>query len=247
MVGIDNSEAWKQIPPEEKIELMARSHASGVMAVAITIVICSTIALALKISWIMWASIILSPMVFQFAAGKSWRDLRPRIMLEYLAARSAARRFAFTEGAKDLQLNLIFRGKLEHVFEREDIEEALQASIEDNAKAEVWIALFKDTLIMLNERPGGAGLALGQNINDRLAVESSDDGQYTNSKEVLLTARDKVGGQRKYKVTSKYPGALAVFEKRLLQLQSEVKKQAARTLESAQQAQVEEEQTLSGF
>ncbi len=224
MIGIDNTEAWKQIPPEEKVELMARAHSNGFLSALITIIVCSTIAASLKMSFIMWGAIILSPLIFQFAAGKAWRGLRPRIMLEYLAARSAARRFAFAEGAKDLSLNLIFRGNLNRTFEREDIERALEAAVSNNKQSEVWIAVFRDTLVMLKEDAGGASLALGHPLNERLTLESSDKGGYSNQKEIKLISKDRMGNTQTFKVTSKYPGALAVFEKRVQQLQNENRK-----------------------
>jgi len=229
MQSIDNSEAWKQIPPEEKLEIMSRAHATGFFAAVVAVVVCSTIALALKISTIMWASIVLSPLVFQFASGKAWKGLKPRIMLEYLAARSVVRRFAFAEGAKDLHLNLIFRGKLENIFENDAIQEALEAVVSRTKEASVWIALFPDALIMITERPGGAVLAMGHLVNDKLTIQSSDNGNYTNGKELTIVAKDrKAGAVKKYKITSRHPGALAVLEKRILQFQEESKQRMAR-------------------
>ena len=223
MLGTDGSETWKLVPPEEKIELMSKAHSVGVLSAIIAIIIFSTIALALKIAALMWVGILVSPLIFQFSSGKSWRGLKPRVMLEYLGARSAARRFAFAEGARDLQVKLVFRGRLERLFDRPDLQEALEAAAQRTKEAEVWVALFRDTVVMLNERPGGAVLSYGHQINDKLVLQSSDQGAYTRGKEVTIISKEKNGEERKFKLTSKFPGALAVFEKTTLQLQSELK------------------------
>jgi hypothetical protein len=221
-VGIDGSEAWRQVAPEEKVEMLNRAHAVGVIAAFVSIVILSTIAVAFKTSAIMWGSLIIAPLIFQYAAGKAWRGLKPRVMLEYLAARSAARRFAFSQGSKDLHLQLLFRGKLTQ--ERKDIQEALEAAVKNLEETETWVALFRDTIVMINERPGGAGLAFGHEINDRIQIQSSDTGGYSNDKEINIQAKDRLGAALSLKLTSKYPAALAVFEKLVLQLQNEIRK-----------------------
>ncbi len=233
-MSIENTDTWRAIPPEEKVELMARAQSKGFMAAFMTCIVGSTIALSLHVGAIMWASIIIAPFVFQFAAGKAWRGFRPRLMLEYLACRSAARRFAFSAGSKDLTANLIFRGQLELIFEQEDSQERLDAEVNNNQILDVWIAVFRDTLIMLTERPGGATIAVSSPINDKMKVESSDNGGYTQSKEVLLSVRDKLGADKRYKVTSKYPAALVVFEKRLLKFQIENRERIERELKMLQ-------------
>jgi len=222
--AIDSSEAWRQVSPEEKIEMMNRSHAVGVSTAFVSFVILCTLAVAFQTVAIMWSGLIISPLIFQYAAGKAWRDIKPRVMLEYLAARSAARRFAFAEGAKDLHLQLMFRGNASPMADRGDIEKALEVALQSTHQAETWIALFQDTVVMIHEHPGGASLAFGREINERLKIESSDNGGYSNEKHLIFSAKDKFGEEQKIKVTSRYPGALAVFEKRTLQLQNEIRK-----------------------
>lgn len=221
MDSLKESEIWRSIPPEEKIELMAKAHAKGIMSSGILIIVGCTIAVGLKVSWIMWGSLIISPFIFQFAAGKEWRGLKPRVMLEYLAARSAARRYAFDQRGKDLTPRLVFRGTLEEEFDRDHVQEALEAMIENTKQAEVWVSLFGDTVVMISERVGGAELKLGHLIDEKLTVSSqsaSGGGDYSNDKVVQLIIKDKGKPERRFRLTSRYPAALVVFEKRLLQL-----------------------------
>lgn len=208
---------------------MARAHAKATFACIISVVVCCTLAIGLQFSWLMWGSFICIPFIFQFAAGKAWRVFRPTIMLEYLAARAAARRYAFAANAKDLTLALMFRGKVERVFEGEEgALLALEAAIESNLQTDVWIALFTDALIMMSERPGGASLEFAHLVNESLQVEGlspSGQGEYSSDREVKLSYTDRRSARElKFKVVSKYPASMVVFEKKLLALRREWRK-----------------------
>lgn len=219
--AIDSTEMWRQIPPEEKIELLSRAHTAGVSAALIAILCGGTMAVGLKQEWFLWGALIASPLIFQVVAGRSWRALRPRVMLEYLAARSAARRFAFTARGKDLTLKLMFRGYYQEVFETDQIQEELEASISKNREAAVWIALFGDAVVLISERAGGAQAEFAQALTERLDVQVKNPdvakSDYSAGKEVYLAYHSRMLGHRKIKVTSKYPAAMVVFEKILSQ------------------------------
>jgi len=221
MTSFDNHEAWRSIPPEEKLEIMAQANSKATLAVIVTVIIMGTCAVALQTPWILWASLLTAPLVFQFAAGKDWRARKPAMMLKYLAARSASRRYAYTNKSKELNLSLIFRGYVERVIEKENVEETLQAMINQVRELEVWIALFDDIVIVMSEQPGGARLEFSHALNKGLSIEShSESGEdYTSDKEVTLSYENRKGGRCVYRITSQYPGALVVFEKRIKMLQ----------------------------
>jgi hypothetical protein len=220
MDGFSGDDIWRSVPPEEKFQILAQAHAAGVVSAVITIIICSTIAIGLKMSWLLWGSVICSPFIFQFAAGKKWRDVRPRVMLEYLAARSAARRFAFSARGKDLTCKFMFRGKLEQVFDEGAMQEALEALIQNNKEAQVWVALFGDSVVMMEERLGGAEARYAQLIDSKLSLEShalDGKGDYSSNKELIFKTSPKGKPSEKFRLTSPYPAALVVFEKKLKQ------------------------------
>ncbi len=220
----DSSEVWRQIPPEEKLAMMNNAHATGVLATVISLIILCTIAVGLNLSWLMWGSFMTAPFVFQFASGKRWRALRPKTMLEYMAAKSAARRFAYAAGSKDMRVVLMFRGTLETVFDDDHRTEELEAQIADHKQAEVWIALFADCIIMMSERPGGAELSFGYLLNDRIRIEGRSpdgEGEYSSRRAVYFSCVDKLKEERHYVLTSQFPAALVVFEKQALQNQRE--------------------------
>lgn len=218
MEGFSGDEIWRSIPPEEKFQIMAEAQAAGIVASVISVIICSTIAVGLKLSWLMWGSLIATPFIFQFAAGKKWRTVRPRVMLEYLAARSAARRFAFATRGNDLACKFLFRGRLEKIFDEGAVQEVLEAMIENTKEAEVWVALFGDSLVMMEEHIGGAEARFSQLLDDHLKVQAralDDKGEYSSKRELIFTSTSKTRSQGKFRLTSTYPAALIVFEKKL--------------------------------
>lgn len=231
------SEIWRLVPPEEKLELMAKAQSRGVLAVSIAIIVCCTVAIGLKMSWVMWASFVCSPFIFQFAAGKAWRGLRPRCLLEYLAARSASRRYAFAARAKDLTPSLIFKGRLERVYETEHLQEALEAIASQTKEAEVWVSLFGDAVVMISERIGGAECKFSHLLDDKLIITAhSDSGKdYAVDKELLFSITDKTIGNVKYKLTSRHPAALLAFEKKMRVQQELVKRENTEFIESVEQ------------
>lgn len=209
-------EIWRLVPPEEKFAMLAKAQADGTLAAVLMMIVTGTMAVGLHLNALFWTGVLIAPVVFQFSSGKTWRDLRPRAMLEYLAARSAARRYAYSHRAKDLNVNIMFRGYLREVGEMEQMQENL-ADMSPAANYEfVWIALFPDTVIMMVENPGGAALRFAANINDRFHVEkveteNNPSGGLPN--ELTLRIDDKFGAKRRYSLKSPYGAALLVFQK----------------------------------
>jgi len=241
MIAIDAKELWRQIPPEEKFELIAKSHSRGFLCAFTAVVIASTVAVGLKAPWLIWSSLVISPLIFQFAAGKAWRALRPKLMLEHLAVRSAARRYAFAHRSQDLGLVTVFRGTLEEQFSEENISAALEATVENVRESAVWVALFNDAVVMVAERIGGAELKFVHLINDELEIKSESPvsgKEYAPDHVVFLQYPDyRTNQARKFKLTSKYPAALIVFEKKLLQLKSAAKELTPNTQNNSIEAE----------
>lgn len=220
----DSSEVWRQIPPEEKLQIMNKAHAAGVLSTVITVIVLSTIAIGLHQNWLVWGALMAAPFTFQFASGKRWRHLRPKVMLEYLAARSAARRFAYAVGSKDMRVCLVLKGELEEIFDAEHRTEELEAEIADHKETPVWVSLFSDCIIMMSERPGGAEQEFGYILNDRLKIEGrspSGEGDYSSRRELYFYCQDKLKNDHCYRLTSRFSAALVVFEKKALQYQKE--------------------------
>lgn len=239
MSKLSSDEIWRQIPPEEKFELLAKSQASGIQGALVLIITLATIAVGLKIKWLLWASFICSPLVYQFAAGKAWRKIKPGVMLEYLAARSVARRFAYISKAADLTPQVIFRAAVtEELNDSQNaINEAIQAIEKANERSLMWISLLNSAVVAFFEAPQGARLEFVSLINEQVKIEGRNldesDGDYSANRELLLTIYADSPKERKYRITSPYPAALVVFEKRLIQLKELAKIQAQFLLEQS--------------
>ena len=219
-VVLDPTNIWDSIPPEEKFELLAKAQARGVGAAIMLVIVGCTLAVGFRFDLLMWGSLLLSPLLFQFTAGKAWRDMRPPMLLEYLAARSAARRYAFSAKSRDLGLVLIFKGEFEPLAATEELEQTFARAF---APTQGWIALFNDCIVVITERPGGAECLFAQIVNDKLSItgRSPESGEeYANDREVILTTQTKRGDPVRVKLTSRYPAALVVFEKKSLQIAS---------------------------
>jgi hypothetical protein len=213
-IGINDKDLWRYIPPEEKIDLLNQVHARAVLACLITILITATCAIGLRFNWLFWASLIAIPLIFQFVAGKAWRDLRPRLMLEYLAARSVSRRFAFLNQSRSLTPQLIFRAYMEDVYDNELIQEVIDAMSSNSGPIEVWVALFFDTVIIMSERAGGAKLHFAAPL-DKLEIQTSSSSgrDYSSDLQIILSYTEIRKQEVRVKLTSKHPGALVVFDK----------------------------------
>jgi hypothetical protein len=215
---------WQGIPPEEKLEMMSAAHANGTGWVMAVIVLGGTLAVGLQVEWLLWGSMLMAPMIFQAAAGRTWRAARPISVLEYLAARTAARRYAFVVKSEDLYCRMIFRGVLEKIVEDPDeqYEDLFETTMRNNKK-EVWVALFGDAVVIMSERWGGAELEFGHLLNEKLLIESNSaeiGTDYSRDKEVFLEYEDRDSGKRRVRVTSRHPAALIVFEKKAREIQT---------------------------
>jgi hypothetical protein len=243
-MALDITDIWRNVPPEEKLEMMARAQSRGILVAFIVILVASTMAVGFQMPWLLWSSLLISPFVFQFATGKSWRDNRPKVLLEYLAARAVTRRYAFAVSAKDLGLKLIFKAILEEEYSDNNAQDALDRAFNKEKTTEVWVTLFNDAVVIISERLGGARCELASPFNDKLMVEAINESknEYGRGKTIILTLTDRTHVKRRFRVTSRYPAALLVFEKQLQQLLREAADHRARLLEEPpKKAAVEED------
>jgi hypothetical protein len=202
-------EIWRKIPPEEKLELMARAQSRGVAATLALLAITATVAVGLKLPWLFWGAFLVIPIVFQFAAMKEWRTLKPRTMLEYLAARSASRRFAYVALSQDLTVLLLYKGTLERlpVDSGEQLED-LSVDGTHGHTTPVWVALFPDTLVVMSERRGGAQPELVHTLREKLQLTAEGFDESGESRRLMVEINDETKPTQRWSITSSYPAAL---------------------------------------
>lgn len=224
---LNSDDIWRTIPPEEKLELLARSQYSGIMTSLMLIGISFTMAIALKIPWLIWASILGSPLLFQVSAHKKWRDIKPKRVLEYLAARTVARRFAYAANSDNLYIELLFKGqsqliakkKINEIDEKNAMVDLKIKEMEEGVRSTAtWIALLPGAVVGFREGRDGATLEFVSAIDKRMLVngESPDsETEYANDRTVFLTMKKSLTEDVTFKLTSDYPAALVAFEQSL--------------------------------
>ncbi|MGA1192588.1 MAG: hypothetical protein ACO3XO_09935, partial [Bdellovibrionota bacterium] len=164
-------------------------------------------------------SILVSPLIFQFAATRRWRTLRPKTILEYLAARSVTRRYAFAIKSEQLEHTLIFRGRLRH--ESDHVSELDSDDIPSGrSEIDVWIALFPDCVVVISEQRGGAILEFGHLFNSRFSIDSiaADGREYSSQLKVFLEYNDRTYGKHSVCLTSQHAAALNIFAKKMKEI-----------------------------
>lgn len=209
-------EIWRKITPEEKIDALNKSHAYGLLSSVIFIIICAAVSVGLRSKYLFWTALISSPMIFQFFSSRVWRDVKPRLILRYLAVRSVVRRFAFSAQSRSLEPELIFEGIVKEVpADTNDIEGVTQ-TLHHEDEYEVWVALFEDTIVMFKESKGGGQLVFSAPINEKLICEYPDDIKQKNYQEVLESEVKLQYTERRemtniFYLRSKQPASFVVF------------------------------------
>ncbi len=229
---------WNSVALEERLELIAKSQASGIIAATITVFIVSSIGYGLDNIWFVAAAIGSGFFVFPLFSSQTWRSGKPSLILAYLAIRTVSRRYAHVIGLTNIDLILVYKGTFEEVFNnREDKELHLQSQSIDfnnqgNADKEVWIILLKGGLLVLSEKRGGAKLEFATPIIADTIIEqiNEKDSQYSN----YIIHGSSMSKGRSARLGSKYTGAHYVFLKRFQALVFEAQK-SQETLEKLRQ------------
>ncbi len=216
---------WRTIPPEEKFQLIARSHSRGASVSISVIIVCCTLAVALQMQWLIWLGVAMMPFSFQFAASRSWRGVKGRMMLEYLAVRSVARRFGYATKATDLGIQMLIRAtiKEEYQSENDSLDAAFSMLERANNDAAMWIGLLSSAIVGFAEGRGGAEARFVAKIDDKVKLvgENSDgsENEYSANRQLKLSVTTAEGKVRDFRITSPHPAALVAFEKKFLGLQ----------------------------
>ncbi len=214
------NDAWHSVSLEERLELIARSQAYGIAAAMLSMLLMGTIAYGFDQIWLLAGGAALSVLVIPFFSDYSWRQDKPKLILNYLAVRSVARRYAYGYEIPDINIVLIFRGKMKHLFANKEEEELFKQSQEvdfytnNSREKDVWICLLQSGIVILSERPGGARLEYVTAITPNVRVRKPTSTEEAKPESVVIEGIGSALG-RTVAINSKYPGALYVFEKQL--------------------------------
>ena len=227
---------WNSVALEERLELIAKSQASGIISALIAIFVVGSIGYGLDNIWFLVVAVASGFFVFPLFSSQTWRSGKPSMILAYLAVRTVSRRYAYGFDLKNIDMVIIYRGTYEEIFHsREDEELHLQSqSIEFNEfrrnEKEVWIVLMKGGLLILSEKRGGAKLEFITPIMADTVIESKEGPKYT----TYTIEGSGINKGRVIRLESKYRGAHYVFLKRFQALVAE----CAKTQESLKKLRV---------
>ena len=221
---IDN--AWSSVSLEERLDLISRANAEGVVAAFGFLLLVGSIAYGFDKILLLGLAFFGMPFVMQIYASYCWRKHKPELILKYLAARTVARRYGYMYRIPDLDVLLIFRGKVQEIYE--DSVDELQAIKEDasdldlysqkkpSTVKEAWICLLRGCVIILVEDFGGAKMDFIMPFDANTTVEKLEEDQGDIPEGAMILTGDGLSRGRKLGVFSKYSAAMYVFEKQTL-------------------------------
>lgn len=227
-------DAWNAVAVEERLELLARAKAEGIMAAFCCVLLMGSIAYGFDKIWVLAGGAVASLLVIPLFSSYSWRRNKPALILSYLAVRSVARRYAYGHRMADLDVILIFRGQMEQLFNSEEErqlakqQETVDFDTHIERQKDVWICLMRGAVAVLSERLGGAKLEFIAPVLPELTTRKPKQGDELPERCVIINGLGPSKG-RSVAISSSYPGALYVFEKQLARLiqESVTKKQLA--------------------
>lgn len=223
--------AWNAVALEERLELVSRAKAQGLVAGVCFILLTGSIGYGFDRIEFLFGGMLASLFVGQLFSFYSWRSNKPEAILEYLAARSVARRYAYGYRMPDLDVVLIFRGFYEQIFTDEELGQLYEStktvdfSTKAASKKEVWICLMRGAVVILSERRGGAKLEFICPVTAEAVLRKPRPDEEVSDEALVLEGCGPTKG-RIAAITSQYPGAFLVFEKQLQRLLEEARRKA---------------------
>lgn len=219
--------AWNAVALEDRLELISRAQADGLLASIMCALLLGTVAYGFDKIWLLSCGLGLSFFfVLPIFMNYSWRKNQPALVLAYLAARAVARRYAFGYRFSDLSVVLIYRGTMREIFASKEAEEMhKQSQVVDfensyQAEKEVWICLLRGGLVVISERRGGAKLEFISPISLDLVCRKPKTNEDPDESAIVIEGSASSRG-RTVILKSPAVGAQYVFERQLLALVAE--------------------------
>lgn len=214
-ISIQN--AWNAVTLEERLELVSRCKAVGIISGVGFILLTGSISYGFDQIWLLPAALAGAFLVGPLFSSYKWRNGKPELILNYLAARSVARRYALGLNFSDIDIVLIFKAEIRQIFASEEEKQIYMQNRSEANKVDewnpVWICLMRGGTIALREDRGGAKLQFFTPITAETSskIEELDA---SHAKMVLIEGSGVSKGVN-IQMRSQHPGALYVFEKRL--------------------------------
>ena len=217
---------WQKIPPEEKRRVVTEAQTTGISTVVILVMFSAAIAIGLRQPWYFWGSFAIVPFLFQVASAKAWRIGKPRVIVEYTAARATAVYYAQQAKGSELIPSLLFKGTLSQDVSEEQGENFYSFTQEEAEQSRgpipVWVTLFPDSFVMFSETSTGSRKEFACSIFDDISLGTEGfDEESGEQKKLTISLRNQAGVTQRWTLASYHSGNLTSCER---QLQSSLKK-----------------------
>ncbi|MFN8388663.1 MAG: hypothetical protein U0136_00060 [Bdellovibrionota bacterium] len=227
-VALSVDHAWNAVALEERLELLSRAHAHGILAGVASILLLGTIAYGFDEIYILAGGFLAAFFMVPMFMSYSWRRGKPAMILAYLAVRTVARRYAYGYNLSDLDIVLIYRGTMTEIYHDREEEELIRqrqqvdfTSTVESEKA-VWICLLRGAVVILSEREGGAKLEFLSPITNEVVVRRRRPDEDVSDAAMVIEGAAGAKGKI-IALDSRSTGAQYVFERQLGRLIAEYK------------------------
>lgn len=212
---------WQKIPPEEKKQVASQAQSTAISAIVVLIMFGWAMAIGMREQWFFWGTFFVVPFAFQVATSKAWHVKKPKLIVEYAAARTTACFYAQQVTGQRRSPSLQFRGLLERPFgahvqmERELSNETPE---EPTGPVPVWVTLFPDCVVMFSETPFGSRREFAHSIFENLSASSeSPEEDFGAQKRLTISVHDETGAEHRCVLTSTHSAHLSACERKLIQ------------------------------
>lgn len=106
--SLASDEIWQSVSLEERLDLISRSHASGILSSILTLFVVGSIAYGLDKIWLLAVAVGCAFFTFPLFSSHTWRTGKPSLILAYLAVRTVARRYAYAFDLPNIDIILIY-------------------------------------------------------------------------------------------------------------------------------------------
>jgi hypothetical protein len=211
---------WQKIPSEERAAVVSQAQSTAISTILVVLMFGWAMAVGMREQWFFWGTFLIVPFAFQVATSKAWHSLKPKLIVEYTAARAAACFYAQQANGEYLVPQAQFKGVLEHAgSENPATEEELSPDRPDEPRGPVpvWITLFPDSLIMFSETPFGSQREFAHHFSEDISVGTEElDEDFGGLRRLIISVRDETGEERRWGLTSKYNAQLTACQRKLL-------------------------------
>ena len=211
---------WQKIPPEEKKELASRAQSTAISTVLVVLMLGWAMAVGMREQWYFWGTFLIVPIAFQVATSKAWHALKPKLIVEYTAARATACFYAQQAKAAHMVPSVQFKGLLERQFSDDQQSESdisPDSAEEPRGPVSVWVTLFPDSLVMFSETPFGSQREFAHALAEDLSVTTEEmEDDFGDQRRLMISVRDVAGAERRWVLASKHAAQLSICQRRLL-------------------------------